>query len=507
MAKLAGRCVNFGACSVADDKMTRFAAEREFLCPVCGSPLIQVTPHSRGPLYRLLRLVMALVVVMLIVAAVRWLVHAWWPAPAPPPPPHVVVRLEGSRNLGESLTPQLVQAFLESRKATGIATRERVGQPKVISGWLPSERVWLDFRIQSGESDSAFDALTRHSAEIGMSSRASGPADAPKLNALGCANLRDCEHVVALDGIAVIVNTANRPVKSYPLSELKDIFSGQIRDWRAAGGGPGKINIYCHAPGSGTTETFSQLVLDGAPVGPCFQTLPGSAAVREAVRGDPNGIGLVAIPYLAGVKELAVGDTGASLLRPTPFTVSTEDYALTRRLYFYTAAKKSRWTQAFLDFVVSDQGQETVEKKSDFVSLRIHDAAPQPEYRTPDYIRTTKGARRLNTTFHFRSADDVLDTRAWDDVERVSYFLKSQGYEGKNILLLGFTDSDGGDTRAGKERNLTFSFRRAQSVSLALEQIKMAGATLKGFGQDMPVSANSTAIGKARNRRVEIWIQ
>ncbi len=97
------------------------------------------------------------------------------------------------------------------------------------------------------------------------------------------------EHVLGLDGIAVIVNVANS-VSALQKDQLMQIFSGDVTDWSQMGASHGAIKIYARDDKSGTFDTFKTLVLGGKALAPGAQRFEDSNALSEAVASDPNGI-------------------------------------------------------------------------------------------------------------------------------------------------------------------------------------------------------------------------
>src|ERR1051326_4278159 len=109
------------------------------------------------------------------------------------------------------------------------------------------------------------------------------------------------EIVVARDGLSIYVNEAN-PVKQLSLPQLKAIYTEQTTDWQQVGGKPGTIVLYGRENSSGSYEYFKEHVLQGADFAPKVQTLPGTAAIVNAVARDVNGIGYGGATYPAAVR-------------------------------------------------------------------------------------------------------------------------------------------------------------------------------------------------------------
>lgn len=436
-------------------------------------------------------------------AAVRPKIAAVAPAPAAPPTPvgktQVLLRLAGSSTIGDQLGPALAEAFLVSLGALDVQTSSRTPEVVTVQGTRGGAPQAIT--VAASGSAEAFEAIRGGSADVGMSARRVRPEEAQKLAALGTMTSAANEHVLALDGIAVIVSKAN-PVSELRREKLAAIFGGSTSDWSALGGTGGPIHLYVPSERSGTLETFEALVLRGGTISSGAKRLESNQAVLEAVVGDVAGIGLVGLPWTHGVKSLAVGEAQGTSMIPNAFTLAGEDYFLTRRLYLYTAqAPANPYVSRFVEFALGPQGQALV-KKAGFVELTIRaEPRPPPEAAPREYLRFTDGARRLTTTFRFVVGSSELDNRALSDLDRVVDFLREHELNGASVRLLGFADSQG-----GASANRALSRGRALRVAKAFAQRGISGSTLEGFGAALPVADNASEDGRERNRRVEIWI-
>jgi len=417
-------------------------------------------------------------------------------APLPAAPVDLILRLGGSNTIGEQLAPRLAKGFLGHQGAESLTVdpKDNKLQRIVVHGTLGSKPIRVE--IVAPGSSVAFECLSNGSCDIGMSSRAIHPDEATKLASLGDMTQPASEHVLGQDGVAVIVNRKN-PVTALTSEQLANVFTGAVTDWSAIGGEAGAIAVYARDTTSGTYDVFSSLVTKGAAL-KASKSFDDSEALSRAVSTDPNAIGFIGLPYVKDAKAIAVKDAAAALY-PTVFTVATEDYPLTRRLYLYTADNpQNPLTSAFVAFAESEEGQRLVEAAG-FVSLAVRAEATTIPPGAPDrYESELKGASRLSVDFRFGSTGVDLDTKALRDLDRVVAYLTIPSNRARQTLLLGFTDN---------QEPEKLSHLRAEALRDALKQRGIVATLTDGFGDALPVAPNTTPEGRERNRRVEVWVK
>jgi phosphate transport system substrate-binding protein len=173
---------------------------------------------------------------------------------------------------------------------------------------------------------------------------------------------------VALDGIAVFLNDKN-PVKNLNFAQLKGIYTGAITNWKEVGGNDTRIIIYGRENNSGTYAFFKKKVLNKEDYSDYTQTLPGTAAVVNAVAKDENGIGYGGIAWAKGVKFAAVAnEEDGQYVDPSSETVSNGTYPISRDLYWFFNGKPTGELKALVNWALSEQGQKVAED-IDYVPL------------------------------------------------------------------------------------------------------------------------------------------
>ena len=215
-------------------------------------------------------------------------------------------------------------------------------------------------QIQGGGSGTGISALINGTTDICDASRAMKDAEKKQIEEKSTKPVT--EVVVAKDGLSVYVNGTNG-VKELSMPQLKGIFTGKITNWKEVGGADSKIIVYSRENSSGTYVFFKEHVLENADYTPRAQTLPGTAAVVNAVVKDKNAIGYGGAAYAKGLKILKVKkDDKAAAIEPTAATVKDGTYPLSRPLFFYTRHDVPAEGKAFIDWVLSAQGQGIAEK-------------------------------------------------------------------------------------------------------------------------------------------------
>ena len=163
----------------------------------------------------------------------------------------------------------------------------------------------------------------------------------------------------AKDGITVFLQESN-PVKELSIKQLGGIFSGKIRNWKEVGGPDADIKLYGRENSSGTYVFFKDNVVKTDYAASC-QTLPGTAAVVNAVKKDKYGIGYGGAAYAVGVKHCNVKKDDKSVAYPpTPETIKNGSYPISRYLYMYMTNRPTGEVKKYIDWILSTEGQKLV---------------------------------------------------------------------------------------------------------------------------------------------------
>lgn len=198
-------------------------------------------------------------------------------------------------------------------------------------------------------SGSGVEAVKNGTADIGLASRSL--KDEEKADGL-------TETVIALDGIAVIVNAQSK-VADLTVEQIAKIFTGEITDWSEVGGDPGAISCIGRESGSGTRDGFESITgtKDSCKLD---QELTSTGGVIEAVAGNPNAIGYAS---LASVKDTVKALTVNGVV-PSEASVKDGSYVVQRPFVLVTkdGTKLSDSAQKFFDYITSDAASQIISK-------------------------------------------------------------------------------------------------------------------------------------------------
>jgi phosphate transport system substrate-binding protein len=213
-------------------------------------------------------------------------------------------------------------------------------------------------QVTGGGSGTGIAALINGTTDIATASREMKDSEKEKLRTRF--NTTGAETSVARDGLTVYVQESN-PLEAISLEDLRKVYLGDVSNWKDVGGKDTPIVLYSRENSSGTYVYFKDHVLKGEDFSPRAQTLPGTAAVVNAVSKEPNGIGYGGAAYAKGIKKLKI-KTGGGAFDPSAENVKSGKYPLARDLYFYTRNRPSGDTKAFVEYCLSPEGQKIVDQ-------------------------------------------------------------------------------------------------------------------------------------------------
>ncbi|WP_217473640.1 substrate-binding domain-containing protein [Stutzerimonas stutzeri] len=413
-----------------------------------------------------------------------------------------VLRIQGSNTVGAKLAPMLIAGMFEAQGmgSVRITPAGRDNEQRISA--IDSSGRSIHALVAAHGTGTGFAGLKDGSADLAAASRPIKDSERQSLAALGDLRSAQAEQVIAIDGLAIIVHPSNR-IASLSVEQVARLFAGEITNWRELGGENLAVELHARDDQSGTYDTFKELVL-----GREHKTLADDAARYESndqlskqVSSRPGAIGFVGLASVGTSKALAIADGDSQPMPPSTALVATEDYPLSRRLFFYAdPGHQSDWTRAYLDFVHSTAGQSIV-AQSGYVAQTINaiQLPPQPAM-PPLYQALSREAQRLTVNFRFDEGSAQLDNKAQRDIGRLIDYLRRTDKTMDAAVLVGFGDAKGDSTRTELLSKL-----RAMAVRRELSRGGVLVKDIRGLGDQLPVASNSET-GRIKNRRVEVWV-
>ena len=173
------------------------------------------------------------------------------------------------------------------------------------------------------------------------------------------------ELIFAYDGIAMIVNPAN-PVTALSKEQLKKIYTGEYTSWSQVGGTEAPIVVVSREDGSGTRTATEELLGFTEKLKGSATIKEGNGNVQSTVAGNPNAIGYVSLTFVnTSVKTVQIDGVAATIEN-----VRNKSYALSRPfIAVYDKNRVDQATLAFLDFLMSPEGQDIVTEEGGITIL------------------------------------------------------------------------------------------------------------------------------------------
>jgi len=413
------------------------------------------------------------------------------------------LRIQGSNTIGAALGPALVEGLMREQGLLKVH-REMPGtanELRIAGETAQGRRVVVD--IAAHGSSTGFTALQAGTADLAASSRPIKDGELVNLRSLGDLKSPVAEQVIAIDGLAIILHPHN-PLTQLNTDQLARIFSGEAKSWEDVGGVGGTIHLYARDDQSGTYDTLKELVLSGRgkALSATAKRFESSEQLSDAVSQDPQAIGFIGLPYVREAKAVAIADGPSQAMLPLNSLIATEDYPLSRRLFFYLPPNgKNPWADALVAYAQSSQGQAIVAANG-FIAQTVQAMAVTPNALMPEgYQALSRHAQRLTVNFRFEEGSATLDNKARQDLSRVLDYIKQRDKTNRQVTLVGF-----GDAKTDPARADLLSKLRAMAVRRELVKRGVVFREIRGFGAEMPVAANSADEGRIKNRRVEVWV-
>ena len=466
-----------------------------------------------------------------------------------------ILTLGGASTMANRLAPELAQFYLthiganEIRKLPGKNTDELT-----VQGIFYATKEIRTIHIQGQGTPGGLAALRDNSCDVAMIAGDIAPG---RLDSL-------VGYKVAMDAVAVVVHQAN-PVPALTVAEVGKIFNGEITNWNEVGGPTAPIKVFALKDTYGTRNFFDAVFLRGKALTEYAREIDIHSQLPELVTQDPWAIGYCSIALANQCREMPLKvSSDADPVLPSPQAIRAMHYPAYRNLYLYSRSdSKNVFAQDFISVSRSPAGQAIV-RKFGFVGgaedinqddsqgpvlispqeesaadvqnglpLKMDDGgnetasadsheASEAEEELPfifqyenevvstdlrsrvlqEYRSATQGAEKLPMVFNFEGASYALRPEAVKDVALLAQMMREETHAGKQIILVGFSDSMG-----AYEANLDISKKRAEAVAQALALQGVKDVRIVSAGEEEAVESNESRAGRERNRRVETWMK
>lgn len=233
---------------------------------------------------------------------------------------------------------------------------------KAFAEYYMGKHPEVNITVSESGSGNGAKGIINETCDIGTMSR---PMKKSEIEAAKGAGVLPIEHIVAMDGIAMVVHQSN-PLGDITIEKIRDIYTGKITNWKELGGPDLPIVVISRDTNSGTYETFESLVMSGAKMAGKTEYVGSNGAVRQRVMSTAGAVGYVGLAFREGVKPIKVNGIEA-----TPETVVTKIYPIARPLYMYTAGRPASGTplEEFIELSNTREGKKIVEDTG-FVPLQ-----------------------------------------------------------------------------------------------------------------------------------------
>ncbi len=215
----------------------------------------------------------------------------------------------------------------------------------------------ISIYVEGGSSSEGIKELIEGKAHICMASR---PLEAKEVRALAeKTGMLGISTIIAKDEVFFYVNINNK-TGNLSFSQLKDILTGRIKNWKEIGGEDRQITLYLRPANSGTMAYVRKFVLDNLNYGVNSIVKSTNDDIIEAVASDPGAIGFTGIQYQ---KEKQINLLSIDKIYPSGYKNGSEAYPVTRYLHLYTISEPTGIYKDLITWIISPEGQKIVKRQ------------------------------------------------------------------------------------------------------------------------------------------------
>lgn len=280
--------------------------------------------------------------------------------------------MHGFMNRGKTITTYLSLIFSIAVHSLTAAPSElvRISGSTTINPVIAEAAEYLrdarNMRIHidtSGGSSGGINSLGDGRTDIAMASRPLNERDHKKFPEFDF-------HAVHIgeDAVSIVVSKDVREsgIHSISMAEMRGIYEGTIKNWKALGGQDRRIVFFNKEPGRGTWEVFVKWLYGSENQAPMIShpEVGANAEVRNKVAQTRGALSFVSTPWVdeSTIFSLAIRAEDGALLTPTPDAVAAHSYPLSRPLYLITHGQPANGSKSVIDYLLSKEGQQLVQK-------------------------------------------------------------------------------------------------------------------------------------------------
>jgi phosphate transport system substrate-binding protein len=212
----------------------------------------------------------------------------------------------------------------------------------------------VNITVSESGSGNGAKSLVNAACDVATMSR---PMKNSEMKAAQDSGVLPIEFIVAMDGIALVVHPSN-PRSNLTIEQIRDIYTGKIKNWKDLGGPDQPIVVISRDTNSGTYESFETLVMNKQKMGEKVEYVGSNGAIRQRVMSTPAAIGYVGLAFIEGVKAVTVNGIAVN-----PETVTSKTYPVARPLYIYTNGRPKPGTPLhdFITLSGTPEGKKIIE--------------------------------------------------------------------------------------------------------------------------------------------------
>jgi phosphate transport system substrate-binding protein len=441
------------------------------------------------------------------------------PVPSPTTNNKTIMKICGSNLVNHEIMPTLAKMFLKEIGYKDVSKELTDNDHKIlIVGMRGSKKESIE--ILSDGSRKGYDDLLTKNCDLAISY---GDIDRNIAKSFDFDIKTEAyEDPFLMDAMAIVVNR-NNPIESLTTHQIRDIFSGKIKNWSSITNNQKNADIKLYAMGK-SSGIYHEFIKDLTSDSGNFSIASHKEFIKHEeleaeVALNPNAIGFISNEHVTDNVKVVPLKEGNDLIPPNSATIISGEYAFFDELYLYTSPTSKPLSIKFKEYLNTNEAQEWISQNTKLIAIeiitkeemrdeeiekrrRLQNSLIPQEYR--DYMRNLV---KTPINFHFNTGKSNLDYDTTKHITQLKYLLSHQDYSNATIVLIGFSDSNGGDTDAQR----TLSLRRADEVKRHIAQQNISNSMQsKGFGANIHLLYEPYADNEHErkiDRRVEVWLR